>query len=93
MFRDESEALLKELSITLEAERVAERDRLEVKQRQDMEYLKARFEEDLQTERRRLQKEREEKLSSLKDQVTSDDAGLLVLTSFFNFNFIALIYM
>lgn len=83
MFRDESEALLKELSITLEAERAAERDRLEAKKRQDMEYLKAEFEGDLQTERRRLQKEREEKLSSLKDQVTSDDAGLLVLTSFF----------
>lgn len=93
MFRDESEALLKELSITLEAERAAERDRLEAKKRQDMECLKAEFEEDLQTERRRLQKEREEKLSSLKDQVTSDDAGLLVLTTFFYFNFIALIYM
>lgn len=83
MFRDESEALLKELSITLEAERAAERDRLEAKKRQDMECLKAEFEEELQTERRRLQKEKEEKLSSLKDQVTSDDAGLLVLTSFF----------
>lgn len=87
MFRDESEALLKELSITLEAERAVERDRLEAKKRQDMECLKVELEEDLQAERRRLQKEREEKLSSLKDQVTSDDAGLLVLTSFFLFQF------
>lgn len=83
VLREESEVLLKELRITLEAERVAERDRLEAQKRQDMERLKAESEEELQAERRRLQGEREEKLGSLKQEVTEDDAGLLVSTSFF----------
>lgn len=83
MLREESEVLLKELRITLEAERVAERDRLEDQKRQDMECLKAESEEELQAERRRLQGERDEKLGSLKQEVTEDDAGLLVSTSFF----------
>lgn len=87
VLRDESEVLLKELRLTLEAERVSERDRLEAQKRQDLERLKAESEEELQAERRRLQGEREEKLGSLKQEVTEDDAGLLVSTSFCCFFF------
>lgn len=61
--RDESKVLLNELSDALEAERAAERQRLE-----------AEFEEELHAERTRLQAEREAKLSSLKSQVTGQNA-------------------
>lgn len=77
VLRDESEVLLKELRLTLEEERVSERDRLEAQKRQDLERLKAESEEELQAERRRLQGEREEKLGSLKQEVTEDDAVCL----------------
>lgn len=80
--------MLKELRITLEEERVAERDRLEAQKRQDIERLKAESEEELQAEKRRLQGEREEKLNSLKQEVTEDDAGLLVSSSFVDFSLI-----
>lgn len=78
VLREESEATLKELRITLEEERAAERDRLEAQKRRDIEHLKAESEEELQAERRKLQAEREEKLNSLKQEVTGDDAGLTV---------------
>lgn len=67
--REESEVLLQELRVSLDAERAAERDRLEARKRQDLERLKAEWEEELQAERRRLQGEREEKLASLKQEV------------------------
>ncbi|TKS81355.1 Centrosomal protein of 164 kDa [Collichthys lucidus] len=66
---EESEVTLKELCITLEKERAAEQDRLEAQKKQDTERLKAESEEELQAEKRRLQGEREEKLSSLKQEV------------------------
>lgn len=71
--RDESKVLLNELSDALEAERAAERQRLEAKKTQDAELLKAEFEEELHAERTRLQAEREAKLSSLKSQVTGEN--------------------
>lgn len=64
--------MLKELRVTLEEERVAQRDRLEAQMRQDTERLKAESEEELQAEKRRLQGEREERLSSLKHEVTEE---------------------
>lgn len=88
VLREESEIMLKELRITLEEERVAERDRLEAQKRQDIERVKAELEEELQAEKRRLHGEREEKLNSLKQEVTVDDAGLLVSSSFVDFNLI-----
>lgn len=80
--REESEVSLKELRISLDAERAAERDRLEAQKRRDMERLKAEWEEELQAERRRLQGEREEKLASLKQEVTEDEASQHASTSF-----------
>lgn len=80
--REESEVTLKELRITLEKERAAERDRLEAQKKQDTERLKAESEEELRAEKRRLQGEREEKLSSLKQEVT--EAGQLI----FDFNIV-----
>lgn len=80
--REESEVALTELRITLEEERVVERDRLKAQKRQDIERLKAESEEELQAEKRRLQGEREERLNSLKQEVTEDDAGQLVSSSF-----------
>lgn len=65
--------MLAELRVTLEKERAAERDRLEAQKRRDIERLKAESEEELQAEKRRLQEEREDKLSSLKQEVTEDD--------------------
>lgn len=82
MPREESEVTLKELRITLEKERAAERDRLEAQKKQDTERLKAESEEELRAEKRRLQGEREEKLSSLKQEVT--EAGQLI----FDFNIV-----
>lgn len=71
--REESEATLRDLRITLEEERASERDRLEAQRRRDIEHLKEESEEELQGERRKLQEEREEKLNSLKKQVAGDD--------------------
>lgn len=75
--------MLKELRISLEAERVAERNRLEAQNGQEMEHLKVKLEEELQAERTRLQGEKEETSGSMKQEVTENDAGLLVSTSFF----------
>lgn len=74
--------MLKELRITLEEERGAERDRLEAQRRRDIERLQEESEGELQAEKRRLQGEREEKLTSLKHEVNEDDAGPLVARSF-----------
>lgn len=73
VLREESEAALKELRVTLEEEREAERGRLEAQRKKDVERLKAELEEELQAERRRLQAEREEKLSALKQEVAETD--------------------
>lgn len=81
VLREESEVLLKELRLTLEAERASERDRLEAQKRQDLERLKAESEKELQAETSRLQEERKEKLDSVKQEVSEDDAGQLVSAS------------
>lgn len=73
MCREESEVLLKEVRVTLEEEQTAARERLEAQKTRDIERLKAELEEELETEKR-LQRERKEKLDSLKQEVTVDAA-------------------
>lgn len=68
-YRDESEAILKELRITLEEERAAARGRLEA-QKKDIQRLQAESEEELEATKKRLEREREEKLNTLKQEVT-----------------------
>lgn len=63
--------MLKELRDSLEAERVAERNRLEAQNGREMEQLKVELDMELQLERRKLQEEREDKLISVK-QVTAN---------------------
>lgn len=70
--------MLKELRDSLEAERVAERNRLEAQKGREMEQLKEDLDTELQTERRNLQEEREETLVTVK-QVTANDVDLLSL--------------
>lgn len=67
--------MMKELRVTLEEERAAERNRLEAQRRRETERLKAELEEELLAQRRRLEAEREEKLNSMKQEVTDDDVG------------------
>lgn len=68
-YRDESEAILKELRITLEEERAAAQGRLEA-QKKDIQRLQAESEEELEATKKRLEREREEKLNTLKQEVT-----------------------
>lgn len=70
--------MLKELRDSLEAERVAERNRLEAQKGREMEQLKEDLDTELQTKRRNLQEEREETLVTVK-QVTANDVDLLSL--------------
>lgn len=73
--REENLNLLKELRDGLEAERAAERGRLEAQKGREMEQLKVELDTELQTERRNLQEEREDTLVSVK-QVTANDIDL-----------------
>lgn len=70
--------MLKELRDSLEAQRVAESNRLEAQKGREMEQLKVELDMELQSERRNLQEEREDKLVSVK-QVTANDIDLLTL--------------
>lgn len=70
--------MLKELRDSLEAERVAERNRLEAQNGREMEQLKVELDMELQSERRKLQEEREDRLISVK-QVTANYIDLLSL--------------
>lgn len=70
--------LQKELRDSLEAERVAERNRLETQKEREMEQLKVELDTELQMERRNLQEGREDKVVSVK-QVTANDIELLSL--------------
>ena len=82
MLREENEDLLKELRVSVEAERAAERSRLEAQNRQEMEHLRVTLEEELRAERTRLRGEKEETSGSLKQEVTGNDADLLASASF-----------
>lgn len=64
----------KELRHSLEAERVAERNRLEAQKERELEELKVELETELQSERRNLQEGRGDRAGSVK-QVMSTSSG------------------
>ena len=73
--REESEDLLKELRISLEAERMQERDRLEADKRQEMERLKNESESLLQAASKKLEELKEsaqKEMEREKEKLRSD---------------------
>lgn len=65
MFREENKEKLRELHAELEAER----EKLDVQRRRDLDKIREESEEELKTVKKRLQEKKEEQLASLKLQV------------------------